>query len=329
MMNQGLNQTKQGIPGSVRLWRACALGGVLWLLAAGPLQAQTLSKAGKNWKVKLNIGTLINDNVAQNPGGAFNLFGQDGDSAFSWSGSGEYLHTFNDRLSLKGEYQIDQTVYSDLGQYDLLTNSWGLRPRYKFDRNAFLDFQYFYIWSVAGGNSFSGVNYFSPTYSRLLGKWGLVQARFFYANTDNFRNQARDADEFGGGLDYVYIFQGTRNYLGIGYQGVEEDTAGRFDRTRHEVKLRGQYLLPYDIRFKGRYRYSFRDYDTFASSGGGVRQDNQHNFNFSVSKVLMNRWEFLNGLTGAISWIRITNDSNALFREYESNQVTFTLTAGF
>ncbi len=305
---------------------------LLSLLISSPAmaQAQLVQKSGKNWKVNFNIGTFHNDNVAQSSGGGLlNLTPNDSDSAFNWSGGGEYVHSFSDQWSVKGEYQISQTVYADLGQYDALNNSWGLRPRFKINKESFLDFQYYYIWSVAGGNSFSGVNYFGPTYSRSLGKWGLLQARFFYANSNNFRNQARDADEFGGGFDYVYIFEGTANYLGTGYQGSDQDTVGRFDRTKHDFKIKGRYILPYDFHFKGQYKYSLLDYDTFAATGGGIREDNQHNFNLSVSKVIKDQWEMLRGITATVGWNRTTNDSNTLFREYTSNQATFNLSAGF
>ncbi len=310
---------------------AC-LAAFLAVIVACPsfaLAEQFIQESGKNWEVNLNIGGSYSDNVKQNPGGSFNLFTDEEDSSFNWSGGGEYVHSFSDKLSLTGEYLVDQIIYSELSEYDALNNSWGLRPRYEITPDAFLDLQYFYIWSLADNESFSGVNYVGPVYSRLVGESGLLQVRLFYANSNNFQNDARDTDEFGGGFDYLYMFGDTPNYLGAGYQGSNQDTKGRFDRNKHDLSVKGLYVLPYKIRFRGQYKFSFHDYDTFASTGGGIREDVRHNYNFGFSKTFKKGWGFLQGATASVGWSRTTNDSNVLFREFTSNQTTFNLSTAF
>lgn len=190
-------------------------------------------------------------------------------------------------------------------------------------------FSIFIYGVMRGGNSFSGVNYLGPSYTRSLGKWGLISARAFYANIDNFRNQARDADEFGGAFDYAYIFTSTKNYVGVGYQVSDQDTAGRFDRTTQDFKVKGRFALPHELQFNAQYKFSLREYDTFASSRSSIREDNQHNFRLGLSRVLMDQWQFLHGITANVNWSRQTNFSNLFFREFTSNTVMGGLSASF
>ncbi len=297
---------------------------------AGQALGQSVGKSGKNWKINFDVTAAYEDNITQNPTRGTPLFLQDSDTSFNYSGSAQYLHSFNDKWSLLADYEIDQTVYFDLGQYDLLSNSWGLKPKYKISPNAFIELQYMYMWNVVGGNSFNGVNYISPSYMRSFGEWGITNVRFFYSNTDNFQNQARDADEFGGSISHIYIFPGTSNYVGVGYDISDEDTAGRFDRMTHGFKLMGRYQLPMGITFKGQYKFNLRDYDTFAATTpGAIRGDDQHNYTFELSKVIASKAFFLNDLTGTIFWKRQTNDSNLVFREYRTNRIMIGLSAEF
>ncbi len=297
-------------------------------MASPALAQQTGFQGGKNWQVKVTGDFIQETNLVQNPGGLF-LFNNRNDSGFRWSADGTYIHQFSDKWSLEGNYNLDITVYQDLGQYDTISNAFTLKPRYKFKPNLFLDFQYMYMHNVVGGNNFSGVNLVSPSLSHIHPKWGLTQINFAYTNTDNFVNQGRDADEFGGGFMHYYLFPGTRHHIGAGYQISGENTAGNFDRTVHDFKLRGKVGLPMGIDFNGRYKFSHRDYDTFAATGGGIRDDDRHTFGLKFSKMLWSKLFFLNKVKASLGWTRIHNNSNTLFRDFINNRFQGGITARF
>ena len=194
-----------------------------------PVQAfgqLSVNKAGKNWKLQLKTQFLHDDNVAQNPDTPPVVTSQESDSGFNGNLGFNYTHKFNNKISLAADYDIDATVYGDLSQFDLIAQMWGLKPKYKFNESMFVDMQYFYMWNIAGGNSFSGVNYINPSFNHLHKTFGLTRVHYFYKNTDNFQNQARDGDQHGGGITHIYLIPNSKNYVGVGYQVSDEDTDG-------------------------------------------------------------------------------------------------------
>jgi len=294
------------------------------------LQAQTLEKQGKNWKLQLKSQFILDDNVAQNPDRPPPIAVPDSDAAWNGNAAFTYIHQFNNKISLAADYDIDATIWADLGQFDLIANMWGLKPKYRINENSFVEMQYFYIWNIAGGNSFSGINYINPSYSHLDSDWGLTRVHYFLKNTDNFVNQGRDGDQHGGGFTHVYLIPKTSHYVGFGYEFSAEDTAGRFDRDKHDIKVLGRVMLPMDIQLFGEYKFSYRKYDTFAADKvGAIRQDEQHNFRFRFRKVLWDTLGFLDKVTARIDYVHQNNESNLFFRDYKSNRFMGGLEARF
>lgn len=290
----------------------------------------SVDKGGKSWKLQLKSQFLHDDNVAQNPDKPPVLANPDSDNGWNGSAAFNYTHKFNNKFSLAGDVDIDATIYSDLGQFDLIAFMGGIKPKYKFNENMFVDMQYFYMRNIAGGNDFSGVNYVNPSFNHLHKKFGLTRVHYFYKNTDNFVNQARDGDQHGGGITHIYLIPNSRHYIGAGYQISGEDTVGRFDRTIHDFKVLGRVMLPMEIELNGEYKFSFREYDTFAATTvGAIRDDEQHNFRFRFRKVLWDTLGMLNKVTARIDFHHQNNESNFLVRDYHSNRFMGGLEARF
>jgi len=311
--------------------RICFLLVIALLILPAQAMAQLgITKGGKNWKLKLKTQFLLDDNVAQNPDVPPVLAQPDSDGGFNGNLAFNYTHKFNNKLSIAADYDFDGTVYAELTQFNLLANMWGLKPKYKFNERMFVDMQYFYMWNIAGGNSFSGVNYINPSFNHLHKKFGLTRVHYFYKNTDNFINQARDGEQHGGGITHIYLIPNSKHYVGVGYQVSDEDTQGStlatgafrdFDRTIHDFKVLGRIQLPMEIMLNGEYKFSYREYDTFASSTAGtMRDDKQHNFRFRFRKVMWDKLGFLNKVTGRIDFHHQNNHSNLTFRDYTSNR---------
>lgn len=301
------------------------------LLPAQAFGQLSVDKAGKNWKLQLKTQFLHDDNVAQNPDSPPVITSSESDSGFNGNLGFNYTHKFNNKISLAADYDIDATVYSDLSQFDLIAQMWGLKPKYKFNERMFVDMQYFYMWNIAGGNSFSGVNYLNPSFNYLHKKFGLTRIHYFYKNTDNFVNQARDGDQHGGGITHIYLIPNSKHYVGVGYQISDEDTDGSilgtgvfrdFDRTIHDFKVLGRVMLPEDIQLSGEYKFSYREYDNFtlAAASTTQRDDKQHNFRFRLRKVLFETLGFMDNVTMRLDYIHQNNESNFLLRDYHSNR---------
>lgn len=320
--------------------RFCVLAVLIsFLLLPSLVMGQvSVDKGGKSWKLKLKSQFLHDDNVAQNPDRPPLLAPRNSDSGWNGNAAFNYTHKFNNKFSLAGDIDVDATLYSDLTQFDLVAIMAGFKPKYKFSENMFVDLQYFYMRNIAGGNDFSGVNYINPSFNYLHKKFGLTRVHYFYKNTDNFQNQARDGDQHGGGFTHIYLIPNSRHYIGAGYQVSAEETQGSvlttgafrdFDRTIHDFKVLGRIMLPMDIEFNGEYKFSFREYDTFAATAGSVRDDKQHNFRLRFRKVLWDTLGILNKVTARLDYHHQNNDSNFLVRDYHSNRFMGGLEARF
>ncbi|MFQ5482127.1 MAG: surface lipoprotein assembly modifier [Nitrospinaceae bacterium] len=295
-----------------------------------PADAQSLEKKGKNWNVKLRTQLVVEDNLAQNPDGSPPLTIPGSDGGWNGNGTAAFTYRHDKKFSVTADYDIDITVYQDLGEFDLIAQMWGVKPKYRFNSRMFLELQYFYIWNIAGGDSFSGIHYVNPRFAYLHPKWGLTQIQYFVKSTDNFVNQGRDGTQHGGGFTHIYLLPGSQHYVGLGYQVSDEDTEGRFDRLKHDFKVLGRLILPLDIKFNGEYKFSLRKYDAFAADNpGAVREDEQHNYRVRVTKMLTEQWGFMEKLQARFEFLHQNNQSNFSLRDYKTNRFSWGLEARF
>ncbi|QPJ62945.1 MAG: DUF560 domain-containing protein [Candidatus Nitronauta litoralis] len=305
----------------------------LWLPSSA--NAVDFSQKGKNWKAKIKSQYVYDSNVTQNPiegrDVPLSLRGADNDdSAINYDAFASYTVNFTKKFKVEGSYEIDGTTYFELSRYDLITQMFGLKPVYNISPLANITFQYFYFHNINDGNSFSGVNYISPSFNHFSKKFGVTRLYLKYKSTDNFVNQGRDADSYGVGFKHIYLFSNYQNNVGIGYEYSNDDTAGNFDRDIHTVTVSSKVSLPLDVVMNTSYRYSNRDYRTFlATTAPNTREDFFHTFRANFQKVFLKNFGIIEKVLGNVKYTYNFNDSNTEFREYQNHRVDVGLDVRF
>ncbi len=305
----------------------------LLLMSAGNSLAGGVNKEGKNWKLRLNTFFGYDDNVTQSPDNAAlrpaSLTGKD-DQFFTWSGGGSYLYKHNNKMQLKAEYDIDMTIYDDLGQYDLTTQIFGLNPIYKVSGLSQFNFQYMYIYNIVDGNNFSGINLFRPSYYHMSQDFGLSRINFIFKDINNWANAGRDGRQIGIGADQVFFFNEYKNQVGVGIQFTDDDTTNKlFDRTLLDFKLNGRMDLCWGVTLDGFVKLSFRDYTNRIADNGLNREDLAQTYRIVFSKDLLKQWHFLHKLTAKLKFQHSINETNLNLREFDSNRVDVGFQARF
>ncbi len=295
-----------------------------------------LGAQGKNWRVNFRTQFEHDSNLAQvssDPAFKPARLSNGNDSGFTWNGNATYVHQFNDRLRITGDYDIEMHKWDTLNQYDTMSQMYGLKPSYKINDNMFFSFQYFFIWNMATGfnfdtDTFSIVHYVNPSITHMHKKFGMTRLSVRYSYDDNKAINSRDTNTYGFSLDHMYLV--TQGFsVGGGYTLRIQDTASpAFDRDVHDFKVKVKKALPAGIDFLGEYKFSLRDYTNLFSAptsylantaGTFEREDAQHNFSFELRKVLWKKLAFMQNVRARLSWIHRYNESNFNFREYQSD----------
>ncbi len=302
-----------------------------------PLQVEAVdfSQKGKNWKAKVKTLYVYDSNVTQNPNEArdvpLSLRGNDkDDSAINYDAFASYTFKFTKKFKVEGSYEIDGTTYFELSRFDLITQMFGVKPVYNINPLTNITFQYFYFHNINDGNSFSGINYISPSFNHFSKKYGVTRIFMKYKNTDNFVNQGRDADSYGVGFRHIYLFSNYQNNIGFGYEYGNDDTAGNFDRDIHTATVSSKVSLPLDVIMNTTYQYSNRDYRTFlATTATNTREDYYHTFRANFQKELLKNFGIIEKVLGKVKYTYHFNDSNTEFREYQNHRVDVGLDVRF
>ena len=306
-----------------------SMAGAIFFAILSPLQADAVdfSQKGKNWKAKVKTLYVYDSNVTQNPiegrDVPLSLRGNDkDDSAINYDAFASYTFNFTKKFKVEGSYEIDGTTYFELSRFDLITQMFGVKPVYNITPLSNITLQYFYFHNINDGNSFSGINFVSPSFNHFSKKFGVTRIFMKYKNTDNFVNQGRDADSYGVGFKHIYLFSNYQNNVGIGYEYTNEDTAGNFDRDIHTLSVSSKVSLPLDVVMNAAYYYSNRDYRTFlATTVTNTREDYYHTFRSNFQKELLRNFGFVEKVLGNVKYTYHFNDSNTEFREYQNHRV--------
>ena len=316
------------------LWLALSFLSCFLLLFPCALTAATLAdESGKNWKFKLKAFYAYDDNVVNEPTDelfrpAF-LVGKD-DHIFEGSASGLIKRSFTNKLSIRADYDIDMTIHSELSQYDLTSQIFGLGTMYKFTPllNFMLDYKF--IYNIVDGDNFGGIQYLSPSFNYMSRKFGLTRVYYTFKYSDNWLNDLRDNDQHSIGFKQYFFFSNYTKRISLGYKYTTDDTTGNsFDRDLHTIELRGKMPLFYGIELDAEVEFTFREYVSRLGTDGSLRDDTQHKFYLQFAKVLMQQYGFMENLTARVKYRYLFNDSNLLIREFRTNRVDIGLEARF
>jgi len=296
-----------------------------------PAHSGTLAnESGKNWSFKLETRYAYDDNVVQVPTRmSLRPVLRDGadDHLYEWSASGRFKHAFNNKFSIRADYDIDMTIHSDLSQYDLTSHLVGIRPRYKFTKLMNVELTYKYIYNIVDGENFSGIHYFEPSFNYMNKKFGLTRLFYTYKYSDNWLNDLRDNDQHSLGITQYSNFT---KRISVGYKYSNDNSIGSsFDRDIHIISVRGKMPLFYGIDMDAVAQFSFRNYDHRIATNGDLRDDTQNKAFVTFSKVVLEKFGFLQKLTAKFKYRYIFNESNLLIREYRTNRYDAVLEARF
>ena len=320
--------------GSKDLWLALSFLSCFLLLFPCALTAATLAdESGKNWKFKVNAFYAYDDNVVNEPTDEFFrpafLVGKD-DHMFVWSANGMVKHAFTEKISIRADYDIDMTIHSELSQYDLTSQMFGIGTMYKFTPllNFMLDYKF--IYNIVDGDNFSGIQYLSPSFNHMSKKFGMTRVFYIFKSTDNWQNDLRDNDQHQVGIKHYFFFADFTRRIMLGYKYTTDDTTGdSFDRDLHTVQLKGQTPLFYGIELDAEVEFTFREYVSRLGTDGSLRDDTQHKFSVKFSKVLLEKFGALQNLTAKVGYRYLFNDSSLLIRDFRSNKAYVGLDARF
>ncbi len=325
-----MDQGKKGMFGRLGLALVLAV-----YLMQGMAQAQTLvNQSGKKWNIKLGTSFAYDDNVVNQPNRPSarpaGLPADPGDTSFSLNGQSTLKLTFNNKFFVRAIYDIDMTVYSDLNQYDLTSQVFGISPTYKITPTMHFMMDYNFIYNIVDGANFSGINYIGPSINHMHAKIGLTRLYYTFKNTHNWQNKLRHNQHHTVGASHFLFFSNYTRRIGIDYQYSSEDTLGSaFDRDNHRVKVKGQTPLLWGWKGEVDIAYTFREYDSRLGSPTALRDDTLQRYQIGFSRVLLEQWSYLQDLTLTLKYRRLENNTNLLPRDFSSNRGDIVLVARF
>ncbi len=309
--------------------------GFLVIFCFGTASAQTLvNQSGKKWNIKLGTSFAYDDNVVNQPNRVSarpaGLPADPGDTSFSWNAQTTLKHAFNNKFFVRAIYDIDLTVYSDLNQYDLTSQVFGISPTYKITPTLQLMLDYNFIYNIVDGENFSGINYLGPSINHMHEKIGLTRLYYNFKNTHNWQNKLRHNQHHTFGLSHFFFFSNYKRRIGVDYQYSTEDTLGSaFDRDNHRVKVKGQTPLLWGWNGVVDIAYTFREYISRLGSPTALRDDTLQRYQIAFSRVLLEQWSYLQDLTLTLKYRRLENNTNLLPRDFSSNRGDIVFVARF
>ena len=300
-----------------------------------PAYSGTLvNESGKNWGIKVETKFAYDDNVIQAPTRqGLITTPSDGidDQLFEWSANTSFKHAFNEKFSIKADYDINMSIHTDLSRYDLTTHMIGLRPRYKIAPLMNLELNYKYIYNIVDSDDFSGIHYVEPSFNYMNKRFGLTRLFYTFKYSDNWLSDLRDTTQHAIGIQQYFFFSNFTKRISVGYKFATDNSNGSFfDRDMHIIEVSGKTPLYYGIEMEAQGQFTFRMYEArLATSGTELRDDAQNRAFVSFSKTILERLGFLQNLTAKLQYRYIFNNSNLFLREFRTNRYDAVLEARF
>ena len=301
-----------------------------------PAAGGTLAnESGKNWSVKLETKFAYDDNVVQAPtrtGLITTPSNGIDDQLFEWSAQARFKHTFNDKFSIKAEYDVDMTIHTDLSRYDLTTHMIGLRPRYKIAPLINFELNYKYIYNIVDGDDFSGIHYIEPSFNDMNKKFGLTRLFYSYKYSDNWLSDLRDTTQHTLGIKHYFFFSNFTKRISLGYKYSTDNSTGIFfDRDMNILEISGTTPLFHGIVMDVDGQITIREYESrLATIGTAIKRNDTQNRAFvRFSKIIREKLGFLQKLTAKLQYRHTFNNSNFFLREFSSNRYDAVLEARF
>jgi hypothetical protein len=303
----------------------------------GNLFAAAAVEEGKNWRAHVDLNYVYDDNLAAAPKNETLRagIGRVDNSGFQWSGGASYDLKFSNKYKLNFSYDANQVVYNSMSQFDMLMHMFGGGFTYNITPLFNFTLDYKYIYSLVNNDKFSEIHYYSPAFNYFHEKFGLFRPDFTYKRVNNFQFDTLDMDQYSVGFAHYYFFSNFTRNINYGYHyGIDQSFGDAFQQKYHIANVGGSTPLWWGFDLTGRAVYSFRDYDKFvarfdALGNDVLRQDTMSNYNANISKVLINKFYFVNNVKLNFDYLHSYNNSNLVIRDYVDNRYTVGVSMGF
>lgn len=306
-----------------------------FLSIAHKAEAQSGQMGGKNWGLRLSGKSIYDDNVGQTPRNEANRpAGLSGgsDAAVEFSGQANYKFNVSNAFSLSADYALDNTTYIRFSQYDLQSHTVGGNVAYKIKPTWRMDFRYMFIYNLVDYDKYNGLHYVSPSMMFMLNPAiGFTRINYTFKNQDNYQTDLRDTDTHSIGVDQYIFFSDYKRRLRIGFVYRDDDATGTINNLESFTYLIGvKTPLFWEIVARFRYRYKDVNFDSRAiTAGGGIRNDDKHQYLMEFSKDIVKDFGFLEKLSGYLKYQRETVDSVDKLFEHDKNVLSFALRGKF
>ena len=201
---------------------------------------------------------------------------------------------------------------------------------YKFAPLVNITLDYNFIYNIVDGDNFSGIHYISPSFNYMNKTFGLTRIFYTFKSTDNWQSDLRDNSAYATGIKHYFFFSDFTRRIHIGYKYTSDDTFSTFfDRNNHTAEIRGQTPLFYGIEMDLEVEISFRKYVRRLGTDGSLRNDTQEKYSVEFRKVLLDKLGPMEELQIKVGYRYQVNDSNLLFRDFDSNKGFVGLDARF
>ncbi len=273
----------------------------------------------KPWLVSAKTGFEFDDNVTVSD---IDTTTGIEDVAATFEFSGSYKIIEQSGFELEAEYNLYQSLYKELSEFDLQSHSFLLSAAKEF-KNVDNGLNYSYNLTFLGGKRFFETQSITPYVGFMpLSNW-YVTLNYSYKHKNFFAVNERDANQNGMGLSNYIFFNDAQSHALLSYRFEDENTQGSsFDYQGHyfttalKSKFSNYSLSP---KTHINYEYYFKDYESVTPSISQIRSDERHTISLGLSLTL-NKYVNAN-----MEYQYIESNSNLEFSDFNENIVTFDL----
>lgn len=280
-------------------------------------------KALKPYSVYLKVGLQYDDNVLLEPLDEDRPTDEDDVLGVGYF-SGRYNFVNRQSYTLGAGYSHYQTLYDDLGRFDLVGSIFHFYGKYRLQPFIFaLSYLPHYYWLEH--DSFLARHQLRPEITWRVNQRLFTKLSYSYYRDNHFQDNNRDGHTNEVFLDAAYAIGDKKGHL-FGAIGYEDRTASHPDQYYEELKARlGISLnIPLGLNLTLTGKYYDQDYDNVDSSFGVKREDKKYYGSVSLSHRLFFDWLSIQG-----EYNYTKNDSNISDYEYKRNVATLSLIARF
>ncbi len=250
------------------------------------IKTLTQKKDKKAWSMSMSAGLEFDDNLTvslQDLATGLDDFA----NIFEFSGAYKFFQT--PKYKFEAGYDLYQSLYHELSEFDLQSHIFSLRGSRKFD-NFDVDLNTSYNRSTLGGEDFLQTYSAAPQVGFFPTEQWFALIGYSYENYEFFNDPGRDGGSHSLGMDHFVFFMEGKSYLLFSYRVESKNTrADEFTYIGHFGTFSIKVPLPI-WNEKGAvnlsYRYFYKDYSEITPSLNNERRDLRHTIALKITQPL-------------------------------------------